>query len=158
MTKIMLPQARPIWNMRLSGKKPNTLVFVSLIGGLNVDPTVSIPPEIQPERCEWRWTADLGITLVFNDSTSKARVWQACQSILRNAPNGGYTKFSKHLGFLWMWNTSSQIATLMSWWRGVDAIPEFDIEKIPEEFTTSSVSRWDRHLFVGVEALAGAAA
>ncbi len=152
MSKVMLPAAREIWNMRLAGKKPNNVVFVSLIGELNVGPCVAIPQDVRPENCEWRWVVDLSVTLVFDETVNKERMWRTCQSILRNAPNGGYAPFSKHLGYLWMWNTSSKIASQLNWWRGIEPVPEWDVDGIPEEFSAHPVSRWDMKTFDGVEA------
>jgi hypothetical protein len=152
MSKIMLRDAKPIWDMRLSGKKPNSVVFVSLIGELNVDPTVVVPLDVQPDKCEWRWVVDLCVTLVFDEDVNKRRLWSAIENIMRQSPNGGYMPFSKHSGHMWLWNVSSKIATQMSWWKGHDAIPDYDIEGIPEEFKAYPVSRWDLKTFEEVAA------
>jgi len=153
MTRIMLPEAKGIWDMRLSGKKPNNVVFVSLIGDLNVEPSVVIPMDVQPDKCEWRWVIDLSVVLVFDEEVNKRRIWSAIENILRQSPNGGYLPFSKHSGHMWLWNVSNKIATQMSWWRGHDPIPDYDIDGIPEEFKAYPVSRWDRHTFDGVAAV-----
>lgn len=151
MKPILLPSAKPIWDLRLAGKKPKDLIFVSLVGWLNVDnPTIVIPNDVQPERCEWRWVADLAVCLVFDEQVNKKRIWSAVQSIARCVPNGGFMPFSKHLGYLWMWNVTSQIGTLMTWWRGHEAIPDFDIEAMPEMFDAMTISKYDRKSFEGI--------
>lgn len=145
--------AQEIWDMRMQRKKPNEIVFVSLIGPLNSgNYQVFINDKDRVEQLDFRWVIDLSVCIVFNNRVPNARVSELVKAIARHAPNGGYSQFNKSFGYLWLWDASKQDGFLVSWWAGVTGIPELDIPTQPEDFTKYKLSRWERISFEGVAA------
>lgn len=149
-----LPEgAQEIWDMRMRRVKPNEIVFVSMIGPLNSgNYQVFVTPKDRIEQLDFRWVVDLSVCVVFDRRVPAQRVTDLVRAIVRQSPNGGYTKFSKSFGYLWTWDAGKQSGWMVSWWKGILGIPELDIETIPEEFTKHTLSRYERICFEGVSA------
>lgn len=146
--------AQEIWDLRLQKKKPNSTVFVSLIGELpNEMFQVLVAPTQRFEELEWRWVRDLSVCVVHHETTPPKRVADLSQMLVRLAPNGGFTRpFSPSFGYLWQWNAAQQDGYLLSWWQGHQGIPELEIADQPEEIEIAKMSRYERHVFMGVGA------
>lgn len=145
--------ADEIWDLRMKGKKPSELVFISTIGELNSGNFQVYAPKIGITDYDWRWVRDLSVCLVYDDSTPAKLASELTRAIARCAPNGGYTKFSPAFGYLWTWNAGRQTGQLINWWQGHAGIPELGIEDVKEQFEITPLSRWEKPSFEGVRAV-----
>lgn len=145
--------AEQIWNLRLQKKKPNEIVFVSLIGEINTNYQVLLGSSQRIEELEWRWVRDLSVCVVYDDDTPVNRMTELTRHLVRLSPNGGYIgKHDPNFGFLWTWNAKKQNGYLLSWWKGFNGIPELEIDDQPETLEIHPISRLDRPCFEGVGA------
>ena len=145
--------AQQIWDMRMQGKRPNEIVFVSLVGPL-VDGNfqVLLDPADRISTFDWRWVRDLSVCLVYHDKVPHQRVSEVSKAVVRQAPNGGYVKpFTPTIGYLWMWDVIKQHGLQLTWHSGYLGIPELGIGNQPETFDLSPMSRFDRVAFKGVK-------
>lgn len=144
--------AQQIWDMRMQGKRPSEVVFISLIGELNEGNfQVLIDPSDRIQTFDWRWARDLGVCLVYHDKVPHQRVSELSKLLVRQAPNGGYVKpFTPSAGYLWMWDAVKQNGLLLTWFSGYLGIPELGIHPQPEEFQLTPMSRYDMASFKGV--------
>lgn len=143
--------AQPIWDMRLAGKKPAEIVFVTMVGQLSAGQFNVDGRSGRLETLDWRWVRDLSVCVAFNGDTDKQRMGEVCKAILRCAPNGGYTStFNVNHGHLFLWNVAKQIGSVLTWWRGCKGLPEAGLPDMPESFDVEPMSRADRLLFTGV--------
>jgi hypothetical protein len=144
--------AQEIWDMRMQGKRPNEVVFVSLIGPLNDGNfQVLIAPSDRINAFDWRWARDLSVCLVYHDKVPHERVSELSKLLVRQAPNGGYANpFTPTAGYLWMWDAIKQNGLLLTWFSGYLGIPELGIANEPEMFDLSPMSRFDLPTFKGV--------
>ncbi len=140
--------AKDIWDLRLTGKKPNEPVFITCIGELNVNWLVEAPMTTRLENYDWRWVRNLCAVLVYGNRTHHRLVSLLSNTILRYAPNGGYMHpFNDNFGYLWLWNEDAQDGKLASWWGGHAGIPEIGIPDQPEEFEVRAMARYEKNYF-----------
>ena len=144
--------AEQIWDLRLKGKKPTEVVFISMIGELNAGTFQVMAPKGGFADYDWRWVRDLSVCLVYDEQTPPKPCSELARILVRCAPNGGYTKFSPAFGYLWTWNASRQNGQLLEWWQGHAGIPEIGIEDVPEQIEIAPINRWEKKSFEGVEA------
>lgn len=145
--------AQEIWDMRMQGKRPNEVVFISLVGELNEGNfQVLIDPADRVGTMDWRWVRDLSVCLVYHPAIPHVRVSELSKLIVRQAPNGGYVKpFMPTAGYLWMWDVSKQNGFQLTWHSGYLGIPELGINNQPEDFIATPMSRLDLETFKGVK-------
>lgn len=144
--------AQEIWDLRMSGKKPTELVFVSMIGELNAGNFQVMAPKVGFGDYDWRWVRDLSVCLVYDDNTPNRPCADLTRTLVRCAPNGGYTRFSPAFGYLWTWNATRQSGQLIHWWQGHAGIPEIGIEDVAEQIEIQPINRWEITSFEGVRA------
>lgn len=144
--------AQEIWDLRMTGKRPNEVVFVSLVGPLNDGNfQVLIAPSDRIQTFDWRWVRDLSVCLVYHDKVPHQRVSELSKTIVRQAPNGGYAKpFMPSIGYLWMWDVAKQNGFLLNWIDGHLGIPELGIKGESESFNLTPMGRFDLATFKGV--------
>jgi uncharacterized protein YdaU (DUF1376 family) len=143
--------AEAVWELRVGGKKPTEIVFISMVGYLNAGSYAIFAPEDDPTRYDWRWVPDLSTCIVYGNSSNGKQLSALMKVIVRNAPNGGYTKFAPTQGYLWTWNVDKQSGHLLTWWKGHEGIPELEIEGIPESFELEKLRHWESAAFKGVD-------
>lgn len=144
--------AEQIWDLRISGKKPNEIVFITMVGELNAGNFQVFAPKSGFADYDWRWVRDLSVCLVYDSQTNAKAASELARTLVRCAPNGGYTKFSTSFGYLWSWNASTQNGQLIHWWQGHTGIPEIGIPDVAETIEIAPMSRWEKKSFEGVAA------
>jgi hypothetical protein len=154
MTELNFPDgdAMKLWDMRISGFKPNDMVMISLIGELTTGRWQIYPsPEVHPKKYEWRWVRDLQICLVYDSTCNKDKVKAIALEIAKNKSIGDQAKTDGFTGSLFLWNTSLKAGAHMKHTPEIHGDPSLMLPNHPEEIVYRSLSPYEVPFFLDIE-------
>lgn len=144
--------AQEIWDLRMKGKKPGDLIFISTVGWLNVDnPQIFVDYDQKPESYEWRWVRGLQVVLAHDSLLSGTPLLEYIREIARHLPNTmGYSGLVDRHGSICTWNVDAQGGQECDWYGEIKInIEGFD--DIPEDLTCRRLSIFEQRAWEGID-------
>lgn len=142
-----------LWSLRAQGKRPGTLLLMSMVGPLRED--CIVVDERTHETADYRCVANCGVCLVVDQQTPPKAAQEVAQAILRCAPDGYSMKWSRNAGFLWRIDIDMRRLDLLTWTSAID-LSVLGLGVQPETFGTELIPNTTRRMllrefFSGIE-------
>ena len=154
MSDLIFPEgdAKRLWDMRVSGFKPNEMIVISLVGEVSGGRWQIFPSaEVHPKNYEWRWVRDLQICLVYDSTCHKDRVKAVALEIAKNKSIGDQTTTDGFHGSLFLWNTSLNAGAHMRHRPEILGDPNLLLPTHPEEIVYRNLFPYEIPSFVEIE-------